>query len=200
MQDPRGNQGTRALRGPYAEPYAEPYAQGHPQADAPQQVRRSVVPREAGDFRRMCAVALDTIFAWSVWSAVTAVLGEGEWLPGLSAGAELGFLVAVVAGASFVNQVLLTLMTRASVGKLLTGIRVVRAADGRRPGPFRLTWRWLSGLCWLPLQPYYWLRSWISILTGHVSRGTVRDNEDGELYEGICGLRYVRRRDLAQPV
>lgn len=196
MQDPRGNQGAYALR----EPYTQGYTQGHGQTDAPQPVTRSVVPRQAGDVRRMCAVVLDAILAWSVWSAAAAVLGKGEWLPGLSGAAELGFLVGVVVGASFANQVLLTLMTRASVGKLLTGIRVVRAADGRRPGPFRLTWRWLSGLCWLPLQPYYWLRSWISLLTGHVSRGTVRDNEDGELYEGICGLRYVRRKDLAQSV
>jgi hypothetical protein len=128
---------------------------------------------------------------------VAATLGKGAWLPGLPAGAELGVKVGVLAGVSFANQVLLTLMTRASVGKLISGVRVVRAADGHRPGPFRLTWRWLSGLCWLPLQPYYWLRSWISLLTGHVSRGTVGDNEDGDLYEGICGLRYVRRKDLA---
>ncbi|MEW2394481.1 RDD family protein [Streptomyces sp. NPDC046862] len=190
MHDPRGNQGAYALR--------EPYAEGRRRSPEPGQAGRAVAPREASDVRRMSAVALDAILVWSFWYVVAAALNKGAWLPGLPAGAALGVHAGILAGASFANQVLLTLMTRASVGKLLTGVRVVRAADGHRSGPFRLTWRWLSGLCWLPLQPYYWLRSWISILTGHVSRGTVGDNEDGELYEAICGLRYVRRKDLAR--
>ncbi len=174
-----------------------PYGQAHQQAYGNLRLARSAVPRQASDVRRICAVTLDAVLAWSVWYGVAATLDKGAWLPGLPTGAELGVHVGVLAGVSFANQVLLTLMTRASVGKLISGVRVVRAADGRRPGPFRLIWRWLSGLCWLPLQPYYWLRSWISFLTGRVSRGTVGDNEDGDLYEGICGLRYVRRKDLA---
>ncbi|QEV19544.1 RDD family protein [Streptomyces alboniger] len=52
-------------------------------------------------------------------------------------------------GLSFLNHVLLTLTTRASLGKLLTGVRVVRSSDGGRPTFLRLVGRWLFGLYWM---------------------------------------------------
>ncbi|GAA2096936.1 hypothetical protein GCM10009801_66910 [Streptomyces albiaxialis] len=158
---------------------------------------RPHIPRRAGELRRYAAVTVDLVLAVTLGLLVAVALGkdtgpDGTPTGGRATGAALGTLV----GFSFVNQTLLTWACGASVGKLLARIRVVRATDGTRPGPFRLAWRWLSGLCWLPLQPYYWLRSWINVLTGGSPRGTVRDNEDGELYEDICGVRQVRSRDL----
>ncbi|CAM5263576.1 hypothetical protein GCM10010329_03830 [Streptomyces spiroverticillatus] len=109
-----------------------------------------------------------------------------------------GVLVVAVVGTSLVNQYVLTLLFRGSVGKLITGIRVVRAADGGRPGPIRTLVRWLGGLCWIPLQPWYWLRDFFRMASGSRStpRGTLGDNVEGDLYDDMAGLRYVRRKDL----
>ncbi|MFJ8308919.1 MULTISPECIES: RDD family protein [unclassified Streptomyces] len=54
--------------------------------------------------------------------------------------------LAGVAAFSFANQVLLTQLCRASLGKLMTGTRVVRIADAGRPWPWQLLWRWLGGV------------------------------------------------------
>lgn len=102
--------------------------------------------------------------------------------------------LALVPALSFVNQCLLTLLCRASVGKLLLGVRVMRADDGGWPGPLRTLGRWLAGLCWLPLQPWYWLRENF----GGSSDNSFRRSWTGELYDtDIAGLRHVRRKDLA---
>ncbi|MEV8535183.1 RDD family protein [Streptomyces sp. NPDC051211] len=145
-------------------------------------------PRPAGEGRRVLAATVD-LFA-VVCAPYLVMRGEdGRPLTAL----------ALLLGLSFANQVLLTYVIRASIGKLLTGIRVVRAVDGGRPGFWRTVYRWLSGLCWLPLQPYYWLRAFFrGVSGGGPARGTVADNDDGELYHGdLAGLRYARRRDLA---
>ncbi|NXY99250.1 RDD family protein [Streptomyces sp. BR123] len=106
--------------------------------------------------------------------------------------------LATLLGISFANQVLLAFLFRASAGKLITGIRVIRASDGGRAGFWRLVYRWLCGLCWLPLQPYYWVRAFFrGLCGGGAARGTVTDNDDGDLYHAdLAGLRYARRRDL----
>ncbi|MFG3258881.1 RDD family protein [Streptomyces sp. NPDC048172] len=183
MIDPRGNQYAHhpPPQGPYG-PYV-PY--------------RPYVPGRAGEARRYAAVFVDLVLAVTLGLLVANALGkdagpDGTPMGGRATGAAVGTLI----GFSFINQTLLTWACGASLGKLLARIRVVRATDGTRPGPFRLAWRWLAGLCWLPLQPYYWLRSWILLFTGGSAKGTVGDNEDGELYEDICGVRQVRRKDL----
>lgn len=75
---------------------------------------------------------------------------------------------------------------------------MVRAFDAGRPGPLRTLQRWLAGLCWVPMQPWYWIRDLRRGLsrTPGAPRGTVRDNWEGELYEDVAGLHCVRRRDL----
>ncbi|MEV6750834.1 RDD family protein [Streptomyces sp. NPDC051214] len=60
-----------------------------------------------------------------------------------------GLALGVAVGVSLVNHVLLTQAARASLGKLITGLRVVRASDGHRPGLVRLTGRWLFGFYWM---------------------------------------------------
>ncbi|MBW5485309.1 RDD family protein [Streptomyces bambusae] len=145
------------------------------------------MPRPAGEGRRVVAVTLDIAVAIS-GPYMMARGQEGRPLTAL----------ALLLGVSFVNQVVLTVLFGGSAGKLITGIRVIRAADGGRPGFWRTVHRWLSGLCWLPLQPYYWLRAFFrGFAGGGAARGTVTDNDDGELYHAdLAGLRYARRRDV----
>ncbi|MFF5446416.1 RDD family protein [Streptomyces sp. NPDC012888] len=162
---------------PQQQPYGRPL-HAHPP-------RR--VPNPAGQGRRLVAATLDLALAVSV----PYVLARGEEGRPLTA-------LAVLTAVSFLNQVLLTALFGASAGKLVTGIRVIRATDGRRAGFWRAAYRWLCGLCWLPLQPYYGLRAFFRGLGGGgPARGTVTDNDDGELYHAdLAGLRYARRADL----
>ncbi|MEU2395982.1 RDD family protein [Streptomyces sp. NPDC007369] len=174
---------------PYAAPYApQPYAAPYAPQPAYGQAPRPRVPHPAGEGRRLLAVTLDLVIAIGV-PYLMARGHEGRPLTAL----------ATLVGISFVNQVLLTFLFRASAGKLFTGIRVIRASDGGRAGFWRIAYRWLCGLCWLPLQPYYWVRAFFRGLGGGgAARGTVTDNDDGELYHAdLAGLRYARRRDLA---
>ncbi|SCE15313.1 RDD family protein, partial [Streptomyces sp. DvalAA-19] len=52
-------------------------------------------------------------------------------------------LVAQLTVLSFANQVLLTMAVRASAGKLIMGVRVIRLPDAGRPEFRRLVLRWL---------------------------------------------------------
>lgn len=197
MNDARGQQHYPYQQpGPYQQQY--PYAPQQPQYQSQNQAQYRATPyqapRPAGDGRRVCAVVIDAALVFVV---APRVLPHGY--DGLVGGRPaFGAMLACVVGVSFANQYLLTLLTRASVGKLLVGIRVVRASDGGRPGPLRTLQRWLAGLCWVPMQPWYWIRDlWRGLSkTPGTPRGTVRDNWEGELYEDVAGLRYVRRRDL----
>jgi hypothetical protein len=87
----------------------------------------------------------------------------------------LAALAGVIAG-SFANQVLLTFAFRGSVGKLLAGLRVVAAADGRRAGPARIVGRWAAG--------FYW---GLVIVPLHVAANSDVEQAD------LVGLRVVRR-------
>ncbi|TDF54621.1 hypothetical protein E2C00_17005 [Streptomyces sp. WAC05374] len=171
---------------PAQSPPPYPYPPQSPQPAYPGRVPQRV-PRPAGEGRRWLAVTLDLVVA----VGVPYVLARGEDGRPLTA-------VAMLLGISFTNQVLLTVLCGASAGKLIAGIRVIRAADGGRPTVGRAVYRWLCGLCWLPLQPYYWLRAFFRGLGGGgAARGTVTDNDDGELYHAdLAGLRYARRRDV----
>ncbi|MFC8914972.1 RDD family protein [Streptomyces sp. NPDC057116] len=169
-------------------PYPYPPQSPHPRQPAYAGRVPQRVPRPAGEGRRWLAVTLDLVVAVGVPYA----LARGEDGRPLTA-------VAMLLGISFTNQVLLTVLCGASAGKLIAGIRVIRAADGGRPTVGRAVYRWLCGLCWLPLQPYYWLRAFFRGLGGGgAARGTVADNDDGELYHAdLAGLRYARRRDVS---
>ncbi|SEF83555.1 RDD family protein [Actinacidiphila yanglinensis] len=75
--------------------------------------------------------------------------------PGRSSGTarvtDRAFWLAALAGAvaaSFVHQVLLSSAVRAGIGKLPTGLRVVRAGDGGRAGFGRTMGRWGAGFSW----------------------------------------------------
>ncbi|MGW8885008.1 RDD family protein [Streptomyces sp. NPDC055749] len=141
--------------------------------------------------RRYLAVAVDCYLC-----LLTAGLLTRPHLGTSDAGRALPLLLGIALVLSFVNQVLLTVAVRASAGKLVMGVRVVGMPGVGRPGLGRLVRRWVHGLCWVPLQPWLWLRS---------SSGPARDggdcpllaNEDGDPYETLSGLRQVRRADLA---
>ncbi|UED85738.1 RDD family protein [Streptomyces profundus] len=131
----------------------------------------TVVPREAGEGWLVLTTATDVLLTLGI-----AVIGALT-LPPESLGV-VGYLLALFGCAlafSFANHVLGMCLLRASVGKLLWGLRVVRAADGGRPGPWRATLRWMAGYAFLAVM--------IAA-------------EDGGGVGEACGLRTVRWRDL----
>jgi uncharacterized RDD family membrane protein YckC len=122
--------------------------------------------------RRLAAVVLDASLALvcGLVAGVAVIAGGGQ---------DRAFWVAVLAGVvagSFANQVLLTLAFRGSVGKLLAGLRVVVAADGRRAGFARIAGRWGAG--------FYW---GLVIVPLHVAANSDVAQAD------LVGLRVVRR-------
>lgn len=135
--------------------------------------------------RRYLAVAVDCYLC-----LLTAGLLTRPHVGGAEEGLALPLLAAFALVLSFVNQVLLTVVVRASAGKLVMGVRVVGMPGVGRPGLGRLVRRWVLGLCWVPLQPWHWLRplAWPD--------GEGRGGEDGGPYEDVAGLRQVRHTDL----
>ncbi|MFG2403613.1 RDD family protein [Streptomyces brevispora] len=111
----------------------------------------------------------------------------------------VALLLGPVLAISFLNQVVLTALVGAGVGKLIMGIRVVSLPDGGRPGPGQLVRRWLHGLCWLPLQPWYGLRARLARTDdgpGPVLRGCEEGDPYADPYTDPAGVRQVRRTDL----
>ncbi|MFI0821676.1 RDD family protein [Streptomyces sp. NPDC021098] len=184
MSDPRGqyqptpHSPPPGSGNPYAQPPAHPYAHPAPQPYAPPptpQPRPVHVPEPAGDERRMFAATVDCALAWG--GGLTLGL---KVFPMLKVGADPVILfVSAVFGLSIVNQVLGAWIFRASLGKWMLWMRVVREADAGRPGFWRLVHRWLIGMTWLPMQPV---------------RGLF--GADGDPYEDHCKVRYVRVKDL----
>ncbi|TDC20569.1 RDD family protein [Streptomyces sp. 8K308] len=130
----------------------------------------TVAPREADGGWLGGAVATDALVA----------LGVGLAVARLASPDADGFLFAIsffgcALATSFVNHVLGMWLLRGSVGKLLWGLRVVRAKDGGRPGFWRSTGRWLVGYVGFVLMVLL---------------------EDGDTIGEACGLRTVRWRDL----
>ncbi|MCK1815656.1 RDD family protein [Streptomyces sp. XM4011] len=118
----------------------------------------------------MAAVFTDVLFALGAGVALARGLfpdtgGAGEFLAP----------VLTALALSCVNHVILVLLFRASLGKLLWGLRVVRVTDAGRPRFLRAVRRWLFGYLFFIL---------IVLL------------EDADAIGEACGLRTVRRRDL----
>ncbi|MGW0904317.1 RDD family protein [Streptomyces sp. NPDC002853] len=111
---------------------------------------RVVLPSQA---RRVTAAVIDALFALMCGLAAGAATGvevsDGVVELRPQSPSVWGAALGVALGVSFVNHVLLTQAARGSLGKLMTGLRVVRASDGRRPGLVRLTGRWLFGFYWM---------------------------------------------------
>ncbi|MFE5257246.1 RDD family protein [Streptomyces coelicoflavus] len=87
-------------------------------------------------------------------------------------GVALGTALAV----SFTNHVVLTTVTRASLGKAVAGLRVVRSSDGGPARFVRLLGRWLFG--------YYWLIVFVPL---HLATDSDVKQQDA------VGVRIVRR-------
>jgi hypothetical protein len=83
-------------------------------------------------------------------------------------------------GASFVDRVLVQWACRATLGKLIFGLGVVRPVDGGRPGFGQLTKLWLVGLVFSVL------------LVGELGGGSGGSGPD--LDRHLLGV--VRRRDV----
>ncbi|MFF8692907.1 RDD family protein [Streptomyces sp. NPDC015144] len=112
------------------------------------------VPPRVGEMRRYLAVGLDAYLC-----LITAGLLARPHLDTATAAEAAGLLLGPALGFSFLNHVVLTALAGAGAGKLLMGIRVVRMPDAGRPGPWTLVRRWLYGLSWTLLQPWYGLCS-----------------------------------------
>ncbi|MFF9817091.1 RDD family protein [Streptomyces sp. NPDC014006] len=137
-----------------------------------------------GEGRRLTAVSLDAVLAVAVGLAAAVVTGvrtgEGPSAVPLTPRAGAVALAASLA-VSFANHVLLTWATRASLGKLAAGLRVVRAADGGRAGPARLVGRWLWGFGWA-----------VVAVPLHVATDSDVEQQDA------MGLRVVRGRPVSE--
>ncbi|TDC76844.1 RDD family protein [Streptomyces hainanensis] len=130
----------------------------------------ALTPKKADESRLVAATFTDLLLALGVGLAVlwrTAPDPDGL--------VDLPAPVACALAASFVNHVLGTVLLGGSLGKLLWGLRVIMAADGRRPGFWRAAGRWLVGYAMLALM---------------VALG------NGEGVGQAYGVRTVRRREL----
>ncbi|MFD8689857.1 RDD family protein [Streptomyces sp. NPDC059651] len=197
MTTSRGNHRARAPHTPYAPTPLAPGARlGHGQprpSYVPGRTGRPApgAPPRAGEMRRYLAVGLDCYLC-----LVTGGLLVRSYAGPATVPQVVGLLIGPVLAFSFLNQVVLTAVVGAGAGKLIMGIRVVSLPDAGRPGPGRLVRRWLYGLCWLPLQPWYGLRARPG--AGEAGGPGPRTAcEEGVASTDPVGLRQVRRSDLA---
>ncbi|MFD4682321.1 RDD family protein, partial [Streptomyces sp. NPDC058461] len=105
--------------------------------------------RAAPPSRTHIAVVLDAALTAGCGLAAAVAVIAADLL-----GPELPFwrtALGTALAVSFGNHVLLTRLTGASLGKLATGLRMVRDTDAGRPGVSALTRRWLFGFCWTVL-------------------------------------------------
>ncbi|MFI7366035.1 RDD family protein [Streptomyces sp. NPDC050149] len=193
MTTSRGNRKGRDPHTPYRQPpltagpllgYGQsgpPHIPGRAERPAPG------TPPRAGEMRRYLAVGLDCYLCLVTGGLLVRPYADSAAVPQV-----VGLLIGPVLVLSFLNQVVLTAVAGAGAGKLIMGIRVVSLPDVGRPGPVRLMRRWLYGLCWLPLQPWYGLRA---RLAGG-GPGPRTACEEGAAFSDPAGLRQVRRTDL----
>ncbi|MGW5865801.1 RDD family protein [Streptomyces sp. NPDC055239] len=137
---------------------------------------RDSAPTQA---RRVTAAVIDAFtallcgLAAGIAAGVKVVDGVVELRP--QSPAVWGAVLGAAIGFSFLNHVLLTFATRASLGKLVASLRVVRSSDGGRPGFLRLGGRWLFG--------FYWMVVFVPI---HLATDSDVEQQDA------VGLRMVR--------
>lgn len=137
---------------------------------------RNAAPTQA---RRVTASVIDAFTALlcglgaGIAAGVKVVDGVVELR--LQSPAVWGAALGAAIGLSFMNHVLLTIAARASLGKLVASLRVVRSSDGGRPGFFRLVGRWLFG--------FYWMVVFVPI---HLATDSDVEQQDA------VGLRNVR--------
>ncbi|MEV0374753.1 RDD family protein [Streptomyces sp. NPDC050636] len=162
--------------------------QGHPQhphqqqPPAPYQQQPSpqgaaAVARipEPADARRIGAVFVDSLLALTA-AFIAMRVTDGADLPfskGISAIAGACF------GISFLNHVVLTRISGASIGKFATRTRVIYEKTGTRPRLTRLFKRWLGGYLFIAI----WM---LAAVFGWADEGP----------DDFCGVRLVRYRDL----
>ncbi|MFJ6010737.1 RDD family protein [Streptomyces sp. NPDC092952] len=154
--------------------------------------------------RRYLAVGLDVYLC-----LITTGLLARPHLDTATAAEAAGLLLGPALAFSFLNHVVLTALAGAGAGKLLMGIRVVRMPDAGRPGPWTLARRWLYGLSWTLLQPWYGLRSLFKAPGTRAAGADAGTGPGGGAGPGTragrnvlgradpLGVRQVRRRDLA---
>lgn len=120
--------------GPPATPGRSPYGHALPRAAYPAYARsvypapaprgQPRIPKGTGDMRRYLAVGLDSYLCLlAVGLLVRSCLDSG------GTGRAVALLVVQSVALSFANQVLLTMAVRASAGKLIMGVRVIRLPD-----------------------------------------------------------------------
>ncbi|MEU3370893.1 RDD family protein [Streptomyces sp. NPDC006660] len=112
---------------------------------------RDSAPVPAPMGRRYGAAAIDGALAFAsggVSGLLYVITLPASEAPSLSDGVLWMRILAVGIGCSLVNQVLLVLLFRGSVGKLIVGTRVVRLADAGRPRPWQLLIRWVGGIAY----------------------------------------------------
>ncbi|WP_308434226.1 RDD family protein [Streptomyces gelaticus] len=197
MTIPRGEGHARNAAGP---PLPTARAALPPSPGYHAEPRSARVPPRAGDMRRYLAVGLDCYLC-----LLTAGLVARPHVDTARVTEAVGLLLGPTLAFSFLNQVALTALTGAGLGKLIMGIRVVRLPDAGRPGPWLLLRRWLYGLCRLPLQPWYGLRSLLpdpgtpprTTLWSSGSRENGGSRGNGRPHTDPLGLRQVRHSDLA---
>ncbi|WP_053171436.1 RDD family protein [Streptomyces sp. SBT349] len=131
----------------------------------------TVPPKEAGEGWLLLATTTDVLLMVGGGIAGARALAPDD----LDVAGYLLLGVGCALATSFISHVLGMWLLRGSVGKLLWGLRVVRASDGGRPGFWRAVGRWLVG---------YVLFALMLLL------------EDGGGVGEACGLRTVRRRHL----
>ncbi len=180
---------------PPATPGRPPHGDALPRAAYPAYARSSYpapaprgqprIPKGTGDMRRYLAVGLDSYLCLlAVGLLVRSCLDSG------GTGHAVALLVVQLVALSFANQVLLTMAVRASAGKLIMGVRVIRLPDAGRPGFRLLVLRWLYGLLWLPRQPWRRFRGPAAGTPGRTPGRRTETPED------LAGVRQVRRSDL----
>lgn len=179
---PRLLYGTGRIAAPPAPPRPNPY--GTPG-------RQPRIPRGTGETRRYLAVGLDCYLCLLV---VGLLLHSCLRAADAGVGRTAVALVAQLTALSFANQVLLTMAVRASAGKLIMGVRVIRLPDAGRPEFRRLVLRWLYGLFWLPLQPWRHLRR---TTAGPPPRERLGGcPRAAATHADLAGVRQVHRSDL----
>ncbi|MEV5377173.1 RDD family protein [Streptomyces nondiastaticus] len=124
-------------------------ARGFPPPGQPEPV--FTPPPVAGRGRRYGGAVIDAAVAFAaglVSGFVYLASLPVEDVPALSDPKLLLRIVAGLVAMSFLNQVILTLLTRRSIGKLFVGTCLTRTTDDKRPGPWRVFVRWITGIAY----------------------------------------------------